>query len=190
MEPIDEGAGEEAHNRHEDYDPETQQLIETANAARNEWQVADREVREIDTQLSAVQATVDKDLGVDEEFAAMVGECYNYEDREYVYKLCPFDRASQQSRSGGAETRLGTWETWTGQPNRYTKMMYSNGAGCWNGPNRSAAVHVECGLENKVTAVSEPNRCEYEFRFETPAACNLAALQEKTDSTQDRHDEL
>lgn len=173
-----------------EYDPETQQLITTANAARNDFSVADRELREIETQLNSIKATVEKDLGVDEEYAALVGECFNYEDREYVYKLCPFDRASQQPKAGGAETRLGNWEAWKGAPpNIYSKMMYSNGSGCWNGPQRSALVVVECGLENKVTGVTEQNRCEYEFKFETPAACTLEAI-EKADEAHGKHDEL
>lgn len=174
-----------------EYDPETQQLIETANAARNDFNVADRELREIDTQLNSVRETVDKDLGAEEEYAALVGDCFNYEDREYVYKLCPFDRAVQQPKSGGSETRLGSWDSWKGdQPNVYAKMLYSNGAGCWNGPQRSALIHVECGLENKVTGVSEPNRCEYEFKFETPAACTLEAINRVDDGFGAKHDEL
>lgn len=173
-----------------EYDPETQQLITSANAARNDFSVADRELREIETQLNAVRATVEKDLGAEEEYAALVGECFNYEDREYIYKLCPFDRTSQQPRAGGSETRLGNWEAWKGAPpNIYSKMMFSNGSGCWNGPQRSALIHVECGLENKVTGVSEPNRCEYEFKFETPAACTVEAI-ERSEGPSGKHDEL
>ena len=49
---------------------------------------------------------------------------------------------------------------------------------------RSARVVLKCGSEHKVTAVSEPSRCEYEFAFETPAACTRVEL------SAPEHDEL
>ena len=32
-------------------------------------------------------------------------------------------------------------------------------------------VKVECGTTNEIYAASEPNRCEYEFKYRSPAAC-------------------
>lgn len=92
--------------QNQEYDPETQKLIEEANAARNEYLEADRTVREIESEIRDVEALIHKDYGIEEEYASLDGECYTFEDREYVYKLCPFDRASQQQRSGGSETRF------------------------------------------------------------------------------------
>ena len=50
-------------------------------------------------------------------------------------------------------------------------IFYFIGVQCWNGPQRSTKVNLRCGAENKLVSAAEPNRCEYEFMFETPAAC-------------------
>jgi protein kinase C substrate 80K-H len=58
-----------------------------------------------------------------------------------------------------------------GEYDYYTKHYYINGAKCWNGPMRSATVHMSCGRENALVGISEPEKCEYHFRVTTPALC-------------------
>jgi len=131
----------------------------------------------------------DIDLGEHDEFATMYDQCYDYEEREYTYRLCMFNKASQIPKGGGSEVSIGDWESWGESPKKYTTMKYTNGASCWNGPARSLTVHLQCGIEHRAIDVREPTRCEYAMVFETPAVCdeNIAS---KPSSHQDGHTEF
>lgn len=56
---------------------------------------------------SDIKGFLELDLGPNAEFYFLREKCYEMTDREYVYKLCPFDKATQRQKSGGAETTLG-----------------------------------------------------------------------------------
>eukprot|EP00003_Mantamonas_plastica_P026368 TRINITY_DN536_c3_g1_i1.p1 TRINITY_DN536_c3_g1~~TRINITY_DN536_c3_g1_i1.p1 ORF type:complete len:107 (+),score=18.05 TRINITY_DN536_c3_g1_i1:283-603(+) len=92
--------------------------------------------------------------------------------REYRWEVCPFKTSKQASSS------IGTWGRWDGPSDAlYSQMLYENGDSCWQGPQRSNRLHIQCGKENKITKVDEPQKCTYEMVFETPAACSRAHLQ-------------
>ncbi|KAG9343677.1 hypothetical protein JZ751_013055 [Albula glossodonta] len=124
------------------YDEETQALIAAAQKARDEFEEAEKALREVEDQI------------------------------KYIYRLCPFNRVSQKPKYGGSETNLGSWGSWAGpEDSKYSVMKYEHGTGCWQGPNRSTTVKLTCGKETTVVSTSEPSRCEYLMEFTTPAVC-------------------
>ncbi|XP_050440525.1 glucosidase 2 subunit beta-like isoform X2 [Adelges cooleyi] len=156
-----------------------------ARKARESFEEADRRIRDIQREISHLQESLTKDYGPEDEFATLDGECYEFADRDYVYKLCLFDQVTQRPKNGGSEVRLGAWNKWIGEP-KYHTMLYDRGQSCWNGPPRSTHVHLICGLEPAIISASEPNRCEYAMDFVVPSACTQP--DEKTQVSE--HDEL
>ncbi|KAL1490280.1 hypothetical protein ABEB36_013001 [Hypothenemus hampei] len=190
-EEEDENEGreqQEEEQEHIPYDEETQKLVDLANEARNEYSQSENSLRDINDQIRQIEESLKKDFGSDEEFASLEGQCFEFTDHEYVYRFCPFDKTVQIPKSSSMETSLGRWSKWDGPANNiYGSMMYDQGQNCWNGPNRSTKVKINCGSENKLLSVSEPNRCEYAFEFETPAACKGFGDQQ---GEKEVHDEL
>ncbi|KAK9294408.1 hypothetical protein QLX08_010966 [Tetragonisca angustula] len=167
------------------YDEETQALIDEATVARENFQTAEKSVNELLTEIRKFEEKLDRDFGIDNEFAPLDSECFEYTNLEYIYTLCMFSKTTQRSKSGGSDINLGHWNDWNGpEGQKYSRMKYDNGLSCWNGPARSTVVNLSCGRENKLVSVTEPSRCEYAMEFSTPAVCNLSQ-----DST-NTHDEL
>jgi len=79
--------------------------------------------------------------------------------------------------NAGRKTNMGHWDGWQ---NGREVMIYKGGERCWGGPDRSTTVTLECGEENKVLDVKEPNKCEYAMKFKTPAACSEQELKKLT----------
>ncbi|XP_061191437.1 glucosidase 2 subunit beta-like isoform X1 [Saccostrea echinata] len=167
-----------------EYDEETKALIAAADEARKKYEEADKRSKDIDGEITSLTSYLNTDYGKDKEFAVLRDQCYEYTDREYTYKLCPFSTASQRPKSGGHETNLGRWGRW--EDDHYKTMVYDHGQNCWNGPDRSVKVHITCGPEHQLTNAYEPSRCEYAFDFVTPCACN----QPPPVHDKDPHDEL
>ena len=173
----------------EAYDEETKALVEEAKKAREEYRDIDSRFSDVSKRIRELETTLDIDYGADDAFLPLHGQCFDLTDREYIYTLCPFDRASQRPKDGGAETSLGRWSRWTGTDNLYHRQKYEGGATCWNGPARSVDVSLRCGLSNQVISASEPNRCEYAFEFRTPALCVITDDHLAQEANQS-HDEL
>ncbi|KAF9081189.1 hypothetical protein BGX23_001160 [Mortierella sp. AD031] len=137
--------------------------VELAQEAYNK---ASEEERKSLNEIQKLEKKVQTDYGRDEAFAKLVDQCIEFKEIEYTYSVCLFGDAKQKSHS---ETSLGTFSSWVGD--NYDTQLYTGGTKCWNGPERSVKVTMTCGTENKIVAVSEPSKCEYVFKMETPAVC-------------------
>ncbi|KAG0264317.1 hypothetical protein BG011_007065 [Mortierella polycephala] len=139
--------------------------LESAQEIYNK--VSDEE-RRITNEVQELERKLKMDYGKDETFAQLADQCFELKDIEYTYSLCLFGRATQKSSS---DTSLGQFSEWVG--NNYDMQLYTGGAKCWNGPERSVKVIMSCGAVNEIVAVSEPAKCEYLFKFSTPAVCHV-----------------
>ena len=155
-----------------EYDEETKALIAAADEARAALRDAESKKNALEAEISDLKKLIGMDFGHEYEFGPLYRQCYEFTDREYTYKMCAFDKVTQRSKSGGRETNLGMWGSWSGSGDRrYFVMKYENGEKCWNGPSRSATITLKCGLEDALLSASEPNRCEYAMEFSSPAVC-------------------
>ncbi|ORZ19163.1 glucosidase II beta subunit-like-domain-containing protein [Lobosporangium transversale] len=143
----------------------TKSEIESTQETYNKASEDERKIKE---EIEAIERKLRMNYGPDEAFAKLVDQCFDYIDTEYTYTLCLFGNAKQKSHS---DTFLGKFSSWLGE--KYDTQLYTEGTRCWNGPERSVKVMMSCGSVNELVAVSEPEKCEYLFKFRTPAVCQF-----------------
>ncbi|EEY56482.1 glucosidase 2 subunit beta-like protein [Phytophthora infestans T30-4] len=128
--------------------------------------------------------------------------------RKYDMVFCPFQNVSQtepwyplwtkveRQTKGGSEAAikneeeevprpigLGVWNEWQESVNLLRVQSYNHGEPCANGQERHTRVQLSCSDQNRVVSVEEREMCQYEIRFETPAACERTeedTIQEET----------
>ncbi len=112
------------------------------------------------------------------EFRALENQCVSRDMGEYTYEYCFFGRATQIPNNGGAHISLGTFANWNPKADAtvdsdeyWMQQVYARGQRCWNGPERSAIVDLECATTNELRDVFEAEKCIYSIRVATPAVC-------------------
>jgi hypothetical protein len=102
--------------------------------------------------------------GPDDCFLTLRKECFEKTVLNYKYKVCMFDSVDQDY------TNLGKFTSW--DP-KLGVMKYEKGQSCWQGPDRSAEVILECYPKHEILSVVEPAKCEYKVRMGSPAMCEI-----------------
>ncbi|KAF9651810.1 hypothetical protein BDM02DRAFT_3110284 [Thelephora ganbajun] len=156
---------------------------DAASVSRVRQLLSDAEavLREAEDKLRNVQRDLE-DLfkpdrfGKDGEWKKLDGLCLEKDTGEYTYEVCLFGEAKQKGNSDGSVHSLGHFSSWkrdeeVGTPDYYSRQMFTGGAKCWNGPQRSIQVDLSCGLDNELLTITEPEKCEYLITGTTPALC-------------------
>ncbi|CAN1816282.1 Glucosidase 2 subunit beta [Linum perenne] len=157
-----DGGEDESVNKARDDDskPDASQILKKHNESATM-------LSNIQERISSLTEKLKQDFGPDDEFYEFYDQCFESKQDKYVYKVCPFKDVVQEEQQH-QKTQLGSWEKFL---DNYSTMLFSNGAGCWNGPHRSMKVRLRCGLKTEVSEVDEPSRCEYAAIMSTPVRC-------------------
>jgi Glucosidase II beta subunit-like protein/Glucosidase II beta subunit-like len=145
--------------------------------------------REIDNGWKDVGGKEGTEMGPDGELHSLADQCFSVDAGKYTYETCIFGKATQRDigqKAGG--TGLGDWKgifvnkdedndggsSSSSHGGQRRVMKWDGGIKCWNGPQRSATVHVTCGAETKLISADEPDTCRYVMQMESHIACDDA----------------
>ncbi|KAL3658556.1 hypothetical protein V7S43_016440 [Phytophthora oleae] len=156
-----------------------------AVVTRKQHDETKKELTEEEKKLTDAQKLLDKDFGDDHVFFALRDKCVESEAGQYKYKMCFFGKATQDhTKLGDMEDIKGPEPAESEDSNDDTptlaevettvkELKFSNGQKCWNGPNRSLTVKLECGPEPmELGGIEEPSTCVYTAKLRTPAVCS------------------
>ncbi|CAI5721610.1 unnamed protein product [Peronospora destructor] len=131
-------------------------------------------IAKLEKDRNEKRETAEMDYGPDRAYFALKKNCIEKRVEKYEYKFCAFGEIKQD------QTKLGKWDGWYGGEDKgsplsgkvdYARMRYSQGEKCYNGPERSVLLHLECGERDEILSVDEPSTCVYEMTVRSPLAC-------------------
>ena len=139
--------------------PEAKRVREALKKARDE-------AEEVKETFDRLKKESEEDFGARDQWWPLRDQCFRATEGEHSYSVCPYKKAEQGS------TGLGSWAGWgAGSRGPRSRMLFTGGQKCWQGPQRSLTVAVTCGSKPLLRDIVEPNMCEYTAVLESPAAC-------------------
>ena len=118
-----------------------------AKAARSTFSDASRKYDSAKNALDKATASLNEDYGPDNIYLALRDTCVSTKAGQYKYEVCFFGKAKQDGLSlGYSIVVLGLVvlllnRKWEGFLENGTKIKFSGGQKCWNGPARSLTVY-------------------------------------------------
>ncbi|OMJ26854.1 Glucosidase 2 subunit beta [Smittium culicis] len=158
--------------------PEEEQILKDLADTKSKFFDLKGKITHIENEIKNINDVINMDLGPDSIFLAVKDNCTAINLPEYTYEVCMFGSASQKVIKDGSNLNLGKFDGFLEKNDAdgkavkdYNVHMFLNGAHCWNGPNRSVQLIMDCGPEFIVESVSEPEKCVYHITMKSPTAC-------------------
>ncbi|XP_042893140.1 N-acetylglucosamine-1-phosphotransferase subunit gamma-like isoform X2 [Penaeus japonicus] len=107
------------------------------------------------------------------------GKCFKHRDLKYEYVFCPYNNITQEDIQAFYEPYkgvLGIWLDWEINDNKFAAMRMVEGSSCGMHNHRSTKVEIVCGARSELVSVTEPEKCRYSAKFETPEVCGANAM--------------
>lgn len=123
------------------------------------------EIVQNERDLHDLKSSLSQDFGEHDVLRAVKGQCFSALISDYTYEICLLENMHQ--RSSTLNTLVGNFD----RVDENGSLVYHHGQKCWNGPERSGRVDIECGKTNELIAVREAQKCEYVFRVKSPLGC-------------------
>ena len=105
-------------------------------------------------------------------FYKLSEKCFKIDRSEYTFEVCPYKKTVQYKNTNhNSQTNIGDKPSLVQSEKRKWILKMDGGDPHLCSTPRHSEIHFECGIEDKLMSVDEPDKCFYLFHLTTPAAC-------------------
>jgi len=122
------------------------------------------------------QCPIDKYFNYKTSICEARTNCFEYEDKEFIYKLCPFGEVSQIIKTNQRLRNLGKYSYTDG----WTRVYINDGDACYIPPTPhgdgywitwGTFVTLSCGAQDKIISAKRSGYCGFVIKFQTTLVC-------------------